>query len=212
MPLTDTIRAYLGWCPAAGSMRVNRPVHPEAGTVDASAGRDEAPEIVHHWRSRYRNQLLVMAVTMSVAAATLFLLIEEVPGYYTVGIAIGIGSGIGFLLSYQKRYARVAAGEFARARGTRAQRVIRYLTSLTLFSVPASFVVIVAGVACFALLGLVGAIFAFSLGMSITWWALYCLTVFWERRHQTTLISDHGLMYTMDMVVHGDNRSEGGVW
>ncbi|MBN1193842.1 MAG: DUF1673 family protein [Methanomicrobiaceae archaeon] len=207
MPILNTLRAFLGWCPMAGPSKVKLPVHPEFDTAaDIPAGDDGTMAISHGWWNRYHNQVLVTAVIVSASAAALVLRVGELPEYYMHGgIAIGIGSAIGFLLSYRKRYARVAAGAFARAGGNWKKRVIRYMKSLTIFSAAASIVVIAVGVAFFALLGMPGPIFAFLLGMSITWWALYCITVFWERGHRMTLVSDGGWMYAVDSAMTGDN-------
>ena len=141
--------------------------------------------------------------------ALLRIMAGKVPGHYlSLGIAIGVASGIGFLLSCRKRYGQVAAGAFARPRGNRKERAGRYMKSLTLFSAPASVVVIAAGVVCFILLGMVWAILVLLLGMSIMWWVYYCITVVWERGHRMTLVADRGWMYAVDSAMPG-NAGEG---
>ncbi|MCC7565100.1 MAG: DUF1673 domain-containing protein [Methanomicrobiaceae archaeon] len=182
MPLADTIRAYLGWCPAAGSMQANPALHLGAGTADASGGRDGIPEIDPGWWKRYHNQLLVMAVNMSLAAA-FFLLIEDASGYSTAlrGIAVGTGVSLGLLLSLRKLYARIAAGEFVGARRTRRQRIARYI------AVPALSLAVIGIVVYFALNGMCDTILALMLGVSLYSWAAYGFTLLWERQHRTAV-------------------------
>lgn len=209
MLLVDALKKYLSWCPRERSWVGNTVKEPGWRVTGETGGRDGVPPGRFGWWRQYHNQLLIMAVLVSAAAAALFLLVGEISGYHVVpvGIAIGTGSCIGFLLSYRKRYARVAAGEFVRAHRSRAQCIIRYMKSLT-FSVPASSGVIVAGVAFFALLGMLGQILGFMLGMSITCWTLYCITVFWEQSRHTILISEKGSMYTLSTTLPDEARAE----
>ena len=115
MPLLETIRAYLGWCPLQASMRTDLAIRPAA--TAAAGGQDGPLRAEPGWWKRYHNQLLITAIAFSAAAAALFTLVEDAPpGYPAVwtGLAIGVGAALGFLLSYRKQYARVAAGEFRR--------------------------------------------------------------------------------------------------
>jgi len=213
MLLVDALKKYLSWCLRERSWRGNRVKEPGWRVTGETDGLDGNTPGRFGWWRQYHNQLLIMAVLVSAAAMALFLLVGEISGYpvVPVGIAIVTGSGIGFLLSYRKRYARVAAGEFVRAHRvhwTRAQRIIQYMKSLT-FSVPVSSGVLIASVAYFALLGMLGPILGLLLGMSITCWILYCITVFWEQSRHTILISEKGSMYnTMGMAMPDEDRAE----
>ncbi len=214
MPLLQSIRAYLGWCPVAGPAQATPPVHPGFDTAGAPGGTDGPDEmaIPPGWWHRYHNQMLILAIAVSVATALLHLAIEEVPGrYLSLGIFIGVGSGIGLWLGQRKRYGQVADGAFARPRGNREKRATRYIKSVAIFSAPASFVLMAAGVACFVLLGMVWAVFAFLVGMSITWWNGFVITVVWERRHRMTLVADRGWMYAVDSAMPGDDGKSVGV-
>ncbi len=218
MSLVEAIRAYLGWCPVQGAMRTNLPVRP--GMTAAPDGRgDTAPRTGSGWWSRCRNQALVMAAASSAAATAAFLLIGEVPGYPTVwtGLAIGAGAVIGFLLTYRRQYARIAAGyarvvagEFTRASMTRRQRIVRRL------SVPAAAVILVAWIAFFVLSGMPGWIVWFMLALSLIAWALYGVTILWERQNRKILIAEKGSMYALDAeyggkVPPGDMQADGEV-
>ncbi|MCK9277425.1 MAG: DUF1673 domain-containing protein [Methanoculleus sp.] len=205
MSLVETIRAYLGWCPMQGAMRTNLPVRP--GMTAAPAGGDTVPRTGSGWWSRYHNQALVTAVAFSAAATAAFLLIEDAPGYPTVwtGLAIGAGAVIGFLLTYRRQYARIAAGyarvvagEFTRASMTRRQRIVRRL------SVPAAAVILVAWIAFFVLSGMPGWIVWFMLALSLIAWALYGVTILWERQHRKILIAEKGSMYALDAEYGGE--------
>ncbi|MDV2482197.1 DUF1673 family protein [Methanoculleus sp. Wushi-C6] len=192
MKASETIRRWMGWCPMAGSMRVNPAVHP--ATVAAPGGGDGLSRTGPGWWNRYHNQLLVTAVAFSAAAAAALLLIEDTPGYPTLwtGLGIGVGGFIGFLLGCRKQYARVVAGEFIRANMSKRLRIIRRL------SMPAAAVILVAFIGYFVLSGMSGWIVRFTLALSLFGWAQYGVTLLWERRHRTTLIAEKGSMYALD--------------
>ncbi len=206
MPLVETIRAYLGWCPVAGSMRTDLAVRP--ATAAAPGGRDGIPGIEPGWWNHYHNQLLVAAVAVSSAAAALFILIEDGSGYPAAGtgLAIGAGSALGFLLSYRKQYARVAAGEFIEANMTRRQRIVRSL------SVPVAAIILVICMAHFVLGGMFGQILGFMLGLSLIFWTWYGVTILWERQHQATLIAEIGSTYVLGTAMQGERGGEDPIW
>ncbi len=207
MPLMETIRAYLGWCPVRGSMRADLPVRPDVRTTAAPDGRDGIPRIEPGWWNRYHNQLLVAAVAVSAAVAAISILVEDASGFPVVwtGLAIGAGSALGLLLSYRERYARVAAGEFIGARRTRRQRIVRDL------SLPVASIILVVCMAYFVLGGMFGQILGFMLGVSLICWASYGVTTLWERQHRTTLIAEKGSMYVLGTAMRGE-RGEVSVW
>ena len=199
MPLMETIRAYLGWCPMTGPMRTDLTVRPAAAA--AAGGRDGFFRTEPGWWNRYHNQLLVAAVAFSAAAAAAFLLIEDAPGYPTMwtGLGIGVGALIGFLLGCRKQYARIAAGEFIRANMSRWQRVIRDLGG------PVALILSAAIMVLFIRNEMFGQIIGFMLAVSLIGWATYGITILWERRHRTTLIAEKGSMYTLDTTAEGEN-------
>ena len=199
MALLETLRAYLGWCPMAGSMRAEFPVRYAA--APAPGGQDGALRVEPGWWNRYHNQLLVMALIASVATAILFLLIGDTSGYPVVWVGLGFGVGwtIGFLLSYRKQYARITAGEFRRENMSRRQRLVRDL------SVPVAAVILVVFLAYFVQSGMFGQIIAFMLGLSLIGWITYGITILWERRHRITMIAERGSVYTMDAATEGEN-------
>jgi len=199
MPLLETIRAYLGWCPMTGQMRVSPAVHPS--TAAAAGGKDCVPRTEPGWWRLHHNQLLVAAIAFSAAAAALFTLVEDAPpGYPAVwtGLAIGVGAALGFLLSYRKQYARVAAGEFHRDNMTRRQRIVRSL------SLPVASVLLAAVMAYFVLGGMFDRILGLMLGMCLICWTWYGLTILWERRHKAIMIAEKGSMYTLDAATEGE--------
>jgi hypothetical protein len=206
MRLAETIHKWMGWCPVKQPVQANLLMQPETRAAGAPGDRDGIPGFSPGWRSRYHNQLLINALSMSGIAAALFLLFEDASGYPValVSIVIGAAAAVGLWLNYRKRYARVAAGEFIGDRLTRNQRIIRYLAILV-FSV-----IIFTCVVYFALHGMYGRILALMWGASLICWAAYALTIYWERRHRAILISEKGSMYTIDAAVRGDNRVKGG--
>jgi hypothetical protein len=199
MTLMETIRAYLGWCPMRDSMRLDLAVRP--ATAAAPAGGNGTLRVRPGWWSRYHNQLLVVAVAFSAAAAIAFLLIEDAPGCPTMwtGLAIGAGGALGFLLGYRKQYARVAAGEFIRANMSRRLRIARDL------SWPVAFILLAVSVAYFVRSGMFGHILGFMLALSLMGWISYGVTILWEWRHRTTLIAKNGSMYTLDTATEGES-------
>ena len=199
MPLLETIRAYLGWCPMRDSMRLDLPVRP--ATAAAPAGGNGTLRARPGWWSRYHNQLLIAALAFSAAAAILFLLVEDVWGYPAVGtgLAIGAGGALGFLLGYRKQYARVAAGEFIRANMSRRLRIARDL------SWPVALILSAAIMVLFVRNGMFGHILGFTLGLSLIGWVTYGITLLWERRYRTTLIAEKGSMYTLDTATEGEH-------
>ncbi|MCE5338905.1 MAG: DUF1673 domain-containing protein [Methanomicrobiaceae archaeon] len=205
MPLVETIRAYLGWCPMTGSLRPDLAVRP--ATVAAPGGRDGFSPTGPGWWHRYHNQLLIAAAAFSAAAAIAFLLIEDAPGCPTMwtGLAIGAGGALGFLLGYRKQYARVAAGEFIRANMSRRLRIARDL------SWPVAFILLAVCMAYFVRSGMFGHILGFMLALSLMGWISYGVTILWERRHRTTLIAENGSMYTLDTAMQGEYGGEEGV-
>ncbi|SDJ94593.1 DUF1673 family protein [Methanoculleus thermophilus] len=189
MPLLETIRAYLGWCPLQASMRTDLAIRPAA--TAAAGGKDWAPGLKPGWRHRYHNQILV---------AALFIFVEDAFGYPAVwtGLAIGVGAALGFLLSYRKQYARVAAGEFVRDNMTRRQRIVRSL------SLPVASVLLAAVMAYFVLGGMFDRILGLMLGMCLICWTWYGLTTLWERRHKAIMIAEWGSVYTVDTATEGE--------
>ena len=198
MTLMETIRAYLGWCPMQASMRPDLAVRP-AGTA-APGGQDGLFRAEPGWWRRYHNQLFTMALAASAATAAVYLLIGAELGYPDVwtGLAIGVGAALGFLLSYRKQYARVAAGEFVRDNMTRRQRIVRSL------SLPVASVLIAAVVAYFVLGGMFDRILGLMLGMCLICWTWYGLTILWERRHRAIMIAEWGSVYTVDTATEGE--------
>ena len=195
MPLMETIRAYLGWCPMTGAMRPELAVRSAAAA--AAGGQDGLFRAEPGWWHRYHNQLFTMALAASAATAAVYLLIGDELGYPDVwtGLAIGAGGALGFLLGHRKQYARVAAGEFIRANMSRRQRVIRNL------SMPVAAVLLVAFMGYFVLSGMPGWIVGFTLALSLAVWAQYGVTILWERRHRTTMIAEKRSMYTVDTAI-----------
>jgi hypothetical protein len=192
MPLLETIRAYLGWCPMQASVRPDLKVRPAATT--APAGQDGFFRIEPGWWRLHHNQLLVAAIAFSAATAALFILVEDAPpGYPTMwtGLAIGVGAALGILLSYRKQYARVAAGEFRSDNMTRRQRIVRSL------SLPVASVLLAAGMAYFVLGGMFDRILGLMLGVSLIFWTWYGVTIVWERQHRATLIAEWGSTYVL---------------
>jgi len=164
-------------------------------------GGTPPPRIGSGWWSRYHNQALITAIAFSAAAAALFTLVEDAPpGYPAVwtGLAIGVGAALGFLLSYRKQYARVAAGEFRRDNMTKRQRIIRYL------SLPVASVLLAVVMAFFVLSGMPGWIVRFMLALSLIAWALYGVTILWERENRKILIAEKGSMYALDAEYGGE--------
>ncbi len=199
MPLVETIRAYFGWCPVAGSMRTNPAVHP--GTAAAPGGRDEVLRAGPGWWNRHHNQLLVAAVAASAAAAALFVLFGGTSEHLAVWttLVVCVGALLGSLLSYRERYARVAAGEFFRPNMTRRQRIVQYLR------LPAAAIILVIGMTYFVLGGMSNRILGLMLGLSLIFWTWYCITILWERQHCTTLIAEWGSMYILDATTGGEH-------
>jgi K+ transporter len=198
MPLVETIRAYLGWCPMTGSIRRDLAVRP--ATTAAAGGRDCVLRTEPGWWKRHHNQLLVAAIAFSAAAAALFILFEDASGHLAMwtGLAVGVGALLGSLLSYRSRYARVAAGEFFRDNMTRRQRIVQYLR------VPVASVLLAAGMAYFVLGGMFDRILGIVLGMCLICWTWYGLTILWERQHRTIMIAEWGSVYTLDTATEGE--------
>ncbi|MFA5613331.1 MAG: DUF1673 family protein [Methanoculleus sp.] len=196
-----TLQAYLGWCPMEGQVRPAPLVHP--GMVAAPAGRDGViPE--HGWWNRYHNQLLISALTASVATVVTFLLVGDTASWYPaifLGVGIGVGLTIGFLISSGKQYAQVVAGEFIRANMSRRLRITRTL------SLPVAIVLFAIVVAHILREGWFDRIPALMLALGIGFWAQYGLLIRWERRHQKTLIAKKGSMYAQDTVMQGEGGS-----
>ncbi|MCK9277381.1 MAG: DUF1673 domain-containing protein [Methanoculleus sp.] len=209
MPLVETIRAYLGWCPMKGSVRTNLLVQPDVRATAAPGGRDGTLRVRPGWWNRYHNQLLIAVAAFSAAAVAAFLLVEDALGYPTMwtGLAIGAGGALGFLLGYRKQYARIAAGEFIRANMSRRLRIARDL------SWPVAFILLAVCMAYFVRSGMFGQILGFMLALSLIGWISYGVTILWERRHRATLIAEKGSMYTLDTAMQGEcGGEEGVVW
>ncbi len=201
MSILKTLQAYLGWCPMEGQVRPVPLVQPR--TVAAPAGGDGViPE--HGWWNRYHNQLLIAALAASVATVATFLLVgDTAPWYPAIFLGVGIGAGltIGFLISSGKQYAQVVAGEFIRANMTRRLRITRTL------SLPVAIILLVVVVAYCIREGLLDRIPALMLALGIGFWAQYGLLIRWERRHQKTLIAKSGSMYALDTAMQGEEGS-----
>lgn len=198
MPLMETIRAYLGWCPMTGSMRRDLAVRP--ATVVAAGGQDGSFQAEPGWWRLHHNQLLVAAVAFSAAAAALFILFEDASGHLAMwtGLVVSIGALLGSLLSYRSRYARVAAGEFHRDNMTRRQRIVQYLRA------PVASVLLAAVMAYLVLGGMFDRILGIVLGLSLICWTWYGLTILWERQNRAIMIAEWGSVYTLDTATEGE--------
>jgi len=198
LKVTGAIRRLMGWCPMAGSVRAEFSVRYAA--TAAPGKQDGISPTVPGWWHRHHNQLLVAALVASAAVAALVILVEDAWGYPGVwtGLIVGVGALLGSLLSCRKRYARVAAGEFARENMTRRQRIVQYLR------LPAASVLIVAGVLYLVREGLFGHIIGLVLAMSLICWVWFGVTVLWERRHQAIMIAEWGSVYTLDTATEGE--------
>ncbi len=198
MPLMETIRAYLGWCPMMGSVRTDLNVRP--ATIAASGGQDGLFRTKPGWWQLHHNQLLVAAIAFSAATAALFILFEDASGHLAMwtGLVVSIGALLGSLLSYRSRYARVAAAEFHRDNMTRRQRIVQYLR------VPVASVLLATCMAYFFLGGMFDRILGIVLGMCLICWTWYGLTILWERRHRAIMIAEWGSVYTLDTATEGE--------
>jgi hypothetical protein len=201
MFLLDAVKRHVGWFPRTMPRKEAMSTDSEQSSTRESGGWDQNPYHKSGWWNIYHNQLLVMALLVTGATAVLFFLIGDVSAYRVVvyGIAVGLGSAIGFLAGFERKYGQIATGKYVRGHGTGSERYFRTLS----FSVPATLVTLAACVMVFGLLGLVGPILWLMLGFSFTTWILLCITLYWERRRQMTLISKSGSMYAT-------GRSEGG--
>jgi len=198
--LADMIWRRLGWCPMERGMQAHLPVQREIRTASVSRGRTGTDAIAPGWWHLYRNQLLAVAVAVSVAEAALLFLVKDTSGVSIVllGAAMGFGAIIGLLFSYEKRYERVVAGEFIRASRTRKARAMQYIKALQ-FSTPALLATIIAIGVYFAHFGRFSQIPGFMLGASLLCWETYCITVYWEQQHGEVLIAERGSVYTRSM-------------
>lgn len=201
MSILKTLQAYLGWCPMEGQVRPAPLVQP--GTVAAPAGGDEViPE--HGWWNRYHNQLLVAALAASVATVATFLLVRDTASWYPaifLGVSLGAGLTIGFLISLGKQYAQIVAGEFIRANMSRRLRITQTL------GLPVAIILFIIVVAHILREGLFDRVPALMLALGIGFWAQYGFTIRWERRHQKTLIAKSGSMYAQDTAMQGEEGS-----
>lgn len=198
MTLMETIRAYLGWCPMAGSMRTDLTVR--SGTAAAAGGSGCVPRAEPGWWRLHHNQLLVAAIAFSAVTAALFLLVEDAFGHLAMWTSLGIGVGalLGSLLSYRSRYVRVAAGEFHRDNMTRRQRIVQCLR------LPVASVLFAVFMAYLVLGGMFDRILGLMLGVSLICWTWYGLTVLWERQNRAIMIAEWGSVYTLDTATEGE--------
>ena len=199
MIFVDALKRHVGWCPRTMPRTGMRATDSEENITRESGGWDQNPYHESGWWNVYHNQLLVMALLVTGATAVLFFLIGDVSEYRIVvyGIAVGLGSAIGFFLAgFEKKYGKVASGKYIRRPGTGSERIKQYFRTLS-FSVPATLVTLVGCVMVFGLLGLIGPILWLMTGFSLATWISLCITLYWERRRQKTLISKSGSMYAL---------------
>ncbi|MCT8337850.1 hypothetical protein FKB36_10240 [Methanoculleus sp. Afa-1] len=182
----------------AGSVRMDRVAR--AATVAAPGGQDGGtPEF--GWWNRYHNQLLVAALTASVATVAAFLLVGDTASWYPaifLGVGLGVGLAIGFLLGSGKQYAQIDAGKFIRANMSRRLRITQDL------SLPAAIILLAIVIVYYIHAGWFDRLPALMLALGIAFWAQYGITILWERRHRTTLIAKKGSMYTLDTNAEGE--------
>ena len=192
----DALKRHAGWCPQTMPLSDATATDAEQRITRETGGWDRNPSHESGWWNVYHNQILVMALLVTGTTAVLFFRIGAVSEYRVVlyGIAVGLGSAIGFLAGFEKKYGKVSTGTYVRGCGTRSERIKRYFRTLS-FSVPAALVSCAACVMVFGLLGVIGPILWLMLGFSFTTWISLGITVFWEQRHQMTLISESGSMY-----------------
>jgi len=197
MNLTETIRKYLGWCPNQRVLKATMAGQPDWQTGDAPGDRGALPHSDPGWYNRYHNQLLIMAVNMTLATTALFFLFgnsEELiwKGIF-IGISIGISASLVTLWHSWKRYDRIEAGEFITLNETKKQRNLRYIGILILS------LVVIGSISFWAINDKVFFIFGLLLGVCMVTWVSYLTVLVWERRHHKVVISKKQSMYSVDM-------------
>jgi len=197
MNLTETIRKYLGWCPNQRALKATMAGQPDWQTGDAPGDRGALPHSDPGWYNQYHNQLLIMAVNMTLATTAVFFLFDN-PADLTwkgiiIGISIGISASLVTLWDSWKRYDRIEAGEFITVNETKKQRNLRYIGILILS------LVVIGLIAFWVINDKVFFILAVMLGVCGVTWVSYLTVVVWERRHHKVVISEKKSMYTVDV-------------
>lgn len=193
----DYIRKRLGWCLNECPVMERAGMKPERYMDAVPSGRGGLRSSDFSWWNRYRNQVMMMAVNLTIATIALFLLLDDALGGIrkgiVLGIVIGISAGCVTLWHSWKRYDRIEAGEFIEVRETTEQRMIRYGGIVIIsFAVIAWMVFQMFNAATHMILGTV-------VGACIVIWVVYFTVYVWERRRHKMVIAKKRSMYAIDM-------------
>lgn len=194
--LTETIRKYLGWCPNEETLKTNAAMKSE--WLTPSTGRpDGKSDSEFGWYNRYHNQLLAMAVNLTLATIALFFLLDDSRNFAWIGIPIGITVGILTVIitlwHSWKRYDRIQKGEFLRQNEDGKQRPLR---SVGIISVT---IVLVAIISLGLIIKRPFIILAVFAGVGMTMWMLYVSVRIWEKRRRQIMIWEKNSLYSVDI-------------
>jgi uncharacterized protein DUF1673 len=187
------LKKYMGWCPndcpvVGAGMRMDSFMD----TVPSGCG--ELRGIDLSWWNRYRNQVMGMAVILTLVATVFSLLSADSSGDIqkgvTLGIIVGISVSLVTLWHSWKRYDRIDAGEFIEVRETKKQCMLRRVAMVIISIVYIGWMAFNAGTHL---------ILATLVGLNILMWVIYFTVFVWEVRHHKAVIAKKMSMYTIDM-------------
>ncbi|WAI00219.1 DUF1673 family protein [Methanogenium organophilum] len=196
MNFVKKMRVWLGWCPNECPVMVSSGITPERYMNTVPSGRGGLRNTNLSWWDRYRNRVMMMAVSLTTATIALSLLFDDASGNTWKGIVlggiIGIVAGLVTLWHSWKRYERIDAGEFIAVHETKTQRMMRYGGILILSGA------VIAWMVFQMFRGATHLILAAEAGLCVVIWVVYFTVCLWERRRHKVVIAENRSMYTID--------------
>jgi hypothetical protein len=190
----EHIRKLMGWCPNTSTIEAQKSVQFDDIMVNAPDSGGELTQITARWSYKYRNIVLMESLFMSGISVYFFILWGRYESDFILkGIIYGMVMSIFTGINEWRRMNKAAAGYFKTLHETKINKYIKYF--LIIFTL-----IIVGG-------GIYGLIFTkihtenfstlFS-GFSLSFWAVYLLVIFWEKKNRKILFQHGTLFYVMD--------------
>lgn len=190
----EHVRKIMGWCPNAGAIEAKRQCRIDNIMANAPDRGGELTQIPGRWENKYRNLVLIQSLTMSIISICVFILWGRYESDYILNIityAVVIGSCIG-IFEWQKMN-KAPAGYFNKPHETKMRKFTKY------FAIIFTLIMIGTGIYALAFTKIdFKNLSPFFLGFSLSFWALYFLVVFWERKNRKILFQHGASFYAVD--------------
>jgi Protein of unknown function (DUF1673). len=187
MRISEIVHGWLGWCPQARALPRQPPLLNDEIVRGASAQKERIPERTG-WLQRYRNQVLLLAVSLTFAAipAVAFFQSDDLT---RLMMYVGTITGLGFLAFFGP-WLWNSLGMLAKGMTIKTEPREYLILFVIAGSIPLWYIFLVAGM--LTVISFAGALAfpAFATGFAFIPWYVLVLIFLWEQRTGCTLMFD----------------------